>query len=65
MKRTMHLRFVERQIPIEEVGGRTLSRSVRVLQQFFEFVDGQQTVLTVHEHLVGDWFDVPLVGEQQ
>lgn len=65
MTPTMHLRFVLRDISLQERAPTSLPVAMRTLQQFHEAADGPDTHETAVYKQSGWWLDVPLVeGER-
>lgn len=59
---TLHLRFVEKQVVVESTPEQTTTKSVRVLQQFWEHPDGREVCGTMFKTSAGTWQDVPFEG---
>lgn len=60
---TLHLRFIERQVVVEQYETFSTAKTVKVLQQFWEHVDGQEAMGDMFVTKVGTWKDIPLVRE--
>jgi hypothetical protein len=60
---TLHLRFIERQVIVEQHETFSTAKTVKVLQQFWEHVDGQEVMGDMFVTKVGTWKDIPLVRE--
>jgi hypothetical protein len=70
MKPTNYLRFVERLVyePATSggealIGGASVARNVRILQQFWECDGGKSAVGDMFRVITGDWRDVPVERE--
>ena len=59
MTPTLYMRFIER---TETIDAET-SRTVKVLQQFWETPSGSEVAEDMFVRLYGKWVDVPLVKE--
>jgi len=60
MKPTPHLRFVERYLPMPELG-ENIGEPVRILQQWWATDPDNEMDFMLKAN--GDWFDVPLEKE--
>jgi hypothetical protein len=60
---TFHLRFIERQQIVEQTPTYSAAKTIKVLQQFWEHMDGQEAVGDMFVTKLGTWRDVPLVKE--
>jgi hypothetical protein len=60
---TLHLRFVERKEISEWHPTHTVSRTVNILQQFWEHPNGEEAVGDMFRIVMGTWRDVPLEVE--
>ena len=58
---TMYLRFVEREEIVEQHDTYAVSRTVNILQQFWEHSNGKEMCGDVFNTVLGDWRDVPKV----
>ena len=65
MTPTMHLRFVEREqiISSDPEARVSTSRTIKVLQQFWETPNGKDAVGDMFVQLYGVWRDIPLVRD--
>jgi hypothetical protein len=62
---TLHLRFIERDvhIPVEPMSNKAMHKRVRILQQFWEYPDGEELRGDMFKIVCGKWLDVPLEKE--
>jgi hypothetical protein len=58
---TLHLRFVEREEIAEWHPTHTVSRTVNILQQFWEHPDGKEVCGDIFRPAHGEWRDIPKV----
>jgi hypothetical protein len=58
---TLHLRFVEREEITEQHATFSISRTVSILQQFWEHPDGKEVCGDMFKHALGTWRDIPKV----
>jgi hypothetical protein len=58
---TLHLRFVERQQVVEQHATYTTTRTVSILQQFWEHPDGNEVCGDMFKPANGTWRDIPKV----
>ena len=59
MTPTLHLRFIERQEIVERQVTHNTTRTVRMLQQFWEHTNGKDVCGDTFVQLYGSWRDVP------
>lgn len=60
---TLYLRFIERQQIVEQTSTHSVSKNIKVLQQFWEHTDGKEAAGNMFVTKLGTWRDVPLVEE--
>jgi hypothetical protein len=58
---TLHLRFVERQEIAEQHATFAITRTVSILQQFWEHPDGKEVCGDMFKPANGTWRDIPKV----
>jgi len=60
---TLYLRFVEREEIVEQHPTHTVTRTVRILQQFWEHPNGKDAAGDMFKMKMGTWRDVPVEKE--
>lgn len=60
MTPTFHLRFVERQEIVERGEDHSTTRTVRILQQFWEHPSGKEVFGDMFIQVYGSWRDIPV-----
>jgi hypothetical protein len=60
---SLHLRFIERQEIVERGPTHTTTRTVNILQQFWEHPRGEEFCGDMFNMLRGEWRDIPKVYE--
>jgi len=57
---TLYLRFVEREEIVEQHPTHAVTRTVRILQQFWEHPNGKDAAGDMFKMKMGTWRDVPV-----